>query len=149
MPNYNRTILAGHMTRDPETRGNPPVCNFGLAVNRKWKSAAGIDKEEVLFIDCAAFGKTGEAIARHLTKGRAVLLEGRLRMETWEDRNTGAKRSKIGLIVDSFVFLSGPQDSAGDPPEQYRGTRQTAAAAADPTPPYGPDPVFNEEDIPF
>ncbi len=105
MPNFNRVILAGHLTRDPELRytpGGTSVCAFGLATNRKWTGKDGKETEEKLFIDCAAFGKPGDVIAEYMAKGRALLVEGRLKLDQWDDKNGGGKRSKISVIVESF-----------------------------------------------
>lgn len=109
MPSYNKTILMGHMTRDPETRNlqsGSAVCNFGLAVNKKWKDRDGNQKEEVCFVDCAAFGRTAEVIAQYFKKGDAIFVEGSLRLETWESQD-GGKRSKHSVTVDRFEFVGG------------------------------------------
>jgi single-strand DNA-binding protein len=109
--NFNKAIIAGHMTRDPETRqaGEHTVCNFGLASSRK--RAGG---EEVLFIDCTAWNKTAEIIQQYCNKGSAILVEGHLRLEKWDDKTTGAKRSKITLTVESFQFGGGPKGDQQD-----------------------------------
>lgn len=110
MPSFNKLILVGHVTRDPELRYTPnqkEVVKFGLAVNRKWG-----DKEEVLFIDVTMFGKRGAAFAEHNKKGAAVLVEGRLTLESWE--KDGQKRSKHAMIADEWQFMGGKQD-AKDP----------------------------------
>jgi single-strand DNA-binding protein len=107
MASYNKVILMGHLTRDPqggELPSGTPVCEFGLAVNRHWKDAQGGAKEEVLFIDCTAFGKVGQAIATHLTKGRAIHVEGHLKLDQWQAED-GGKRSKIRVIVEQFRFV--------------------------------------------
>ena len=108
MASYNKVILMGNLTRDPELRTLPntqtQVCDFSLAVNRRWKDAGGADREEVLFIDCAAFGKTGQTIGESLTKGRPIHIEGRLRFEQWEQED-GQKRSKIRVVVEQFRFV--------------------------------------------
>jgi single-strand DNA-binding protein len=107
MASFNRVILMGNLTRDPEIRYLPSqtaVCDFSLAVNRKWKDADGGDHEEVLFIDCAAFGKTGQTIGESLTKGRPIHIEGRLKFEQWEQED-GQRRSKIRVVVEQFRFV--------------------------------------------
>ncbi len=107
MPNYNRVILAGHLTRDPVLRtlpGGTSVCDFGLAVNRRWRTQTGEQKEEVCFVDCSAFGKAADAIARYVTKGRALLVEGRLKFDQWTDKDNN-KRSKHSVTVETFTFL--------------------------------------------
>lgn len=117
MPSYNRVILAGHLVRDPELRFTPKgtaVCKIGLAVNRTWKTETGEKKEEVTFIDIDAFGKQAETIGQYLKKGRAVLIEGRLKLDQWEDKQTQQKRSKLGVALESFQFLGG-KDSETSP----------------------------------
>jgi len=107
MASYNRVILMGNLTRDPEIKYLPSqtvVCDFALAINRRWKDADGGDHEEVLFIDCAAFGKTGQTIGETLTKGRPIHIEGRLKFEQWEQED-GQRRSKIRVVVEQFRFV--------------------------------------------
>jgi single-strand DNA-binding protein len=120
MASYNRVILMGNLTRDPELRTLPnsetQVCDFALAVNRQWKDAGGEAREEVLFIDCAAFGKTGQMIGENLTKGRPIHIEGRLKFEQWEQED-GQRRSKIRVVVEQFRFVDrkpGNGQSAGN-----------------------------------
>jgi single-strand DNA-binding protein len=107
MASYNRVILMGNLTRDPVLRMLPnsetPVCDFSLAVNRRWKDGAGETREDVLFIDCAAFGKTGQTIGENLTKGRPVHIEGRLKLDRWDQ--DGQSRSKIRVVVEQFRFV--------------------------------------------
>jgi single-strand DNA-binding protein len=108
MPSLNKVLLMGHLTRDPELRVTPKgtaICQFGLAINRQWKTEAGEKQEEVLFVDLEAWGKTGETIAKYLHKGRGIYVEGRLKLDQWEDKNTKEKRSKMKVVVDSFQFL--------------------------------------------
>lgn len=108
MASYNRVILMGNLTRDPELRTLPnsqtQVCDFALAVNRRWKDADGGDREEVVFIDCAAFGKTAQTIGENLTKGRPIHVEGRLKFEQWEQED-GQRRNKIRVVVEQFRFV--------------------------------------------
>lgn len=108
MANYNKVILMGNLTRNPELRTLPhsetSVCVFSLAVNRQWKDSAGDVREEVLFIDCAAFGKTAQLIGEHLAKGRPVHVEGHLKLDQWEQED-GQRRSKISVIVEQFRFV--------------------------------------------
>src|SRR3954471_14187497 len=116
MANYNKIILVGNLTRDPQLKYLPSqmaVCDFGLAVNHKFKTKTGEDREEVLFIDCSCFGKGAEIINQYCTKGKQLLVEGRLKYDTWEDKQGGGKRSKHSVVVDNFQFLGGPRDSAG------------------------------------
>jgi len=116
MSSYNKVILMGNLTRDVEIRhaGSTAVGNFGLAVNRKYKTQAGEQREEVAFVECTAWGKTAEIMAQYLGKGRAVMLEGRLVQDVWEDKNGGGKRSKLSVVVESFQFVDSGQGGGGD-----------------------------------
>jgi|TARA_R110002073_G_scaffold104622_5_gene236813 single-strand DNA-binding protein len=108
MASFNKVMLMGNLTRDIEIRHTPSntaVGNFGLAVNRKYKTQSGEQREEVAFIDCEAWGRTAEVMAQYLSKGRPVFVEGRLKFDQWEDRNGGGKRSKLSVVVDNFQFI--------------------------------------------
>jgi single-strand DNA-binding protein len=151
MANFNKVILAGNLTRDPELRYTPKgtaIAKITLAVNRTWKSESGESKEEVTFVDVDAFGRQAEVIGQYLKKGRPLLVEGRLRYETWEDKQTNAKRSKLGVVLESFQFLdSGRGDGAGgaDAPRAPR----PATAPAGPEPGPEPAPPPEDDDVPF
>ncbi len=110
MASYNKVILMGNLVRDPELGQLPnsqtSVCEFTLAVNRRWKDSRDETREETLFIDCTAFGKQAQAIGTHLAKGRPIHLEGHLKLDTWEAQD-GSKRSKVRVIVEQFRFLDG------------------------------------------
>lgn len=119
------------------------ICGFGLAVNRKWKTETGDEKEEVTFVDVTAFGKQAEVIAQYLKKGNPLFLEGRLKLDQWDDKKTGEKRSKLAVVLESFQFLP-------------RGEKQQAAprpkiTAADipELPPGVAEKLNNEDDVPF
>ncbi|MCK6455978.1 MAG: single-stranded DNA-binding protein [Phycisphaerae bacterium] len=146
MANYNKVILAGNLTRDPQLSYLPsstPVVDFGLAINRKWKSPDGADREETCFVDCRCFGRGAETINKYMTKGQPILVEGRLRYEQWESKE-GQKRNKLSVVVDQFQFLGGPRrDGAGGEP---RGTGRAAPVEAE-APPGGDVDVGDE--IPF
>ena len=117
MASFNRIFLMGNLTRDPQLSYLPsqtPVVDFGLAVNRKWKSREGEDKEEVCFVDCRAFGRMAENINKYLTKGRPLFVEGRLTLDTWTAKD-GTKRSRHRVTVERFQFLPG---SAGQHPQE-------------------------------
>ena len=120
MASFNKVILVGNLTRDPELRYTPKgtaVAKLGLAVNRKWTSESGEQREEVTFVDIDAFGKQAETISQYLKKGRPILVEGRLRLDTWDDKQTGQKRSKLGVVLDNFQFLdSGNRSAEGAAP---------------------------------
>lgn len=118
MNGFNKVILAGNLTRDPELRYTPSgtaIAKFGLAVNRKWKDSQTNEmKEEVTFIDIDAFGRQAETIGQYLKKGRPILLEGRLKLDQWDDKQTQQKRSKLGVVLESFSFLDGGSREGGD-----------------------------------
>lgn len=118
MSNYNKVILMGRLTRDIELRNIPSgqaVANFGLAINRKWKAKDGSDGEETTFVDCEAWGKTAEVMAEYLARGRPVLIEGRLKLDQWQDKD-GGNRSKLGVVVDTFQFVDSKPDSGSAAP---------------------------------
>lgn len=113
MANLNKVLLMGNLTRDPELRYLPsgqPVCKLGLAVNRKWRdNQSGEMKEQTCFVDASAFGRQGETIAKYMTKGRPIFIEGRLDFRSWEGQD-GQKRSKLEVVVENFQFLGGRQE---------------------------------------
>ena len=109
MASFNKVILVGNLTRDPELRYTPSgtaIAKIGLAVNRTWKSGdTGESREEVTFVDVDAFGRQAETIGQYLKKGRPILVEGRLRLDQWDDKQTGQKRSRLGVVLENFQFL--------------------------------------------
>lgn len=110
----NKTMLGGRLTRDPEVRktgGNKSVCNFGLAINHRFKGADGQTKDDTVFVDCECWGRTAELVGQYLKKGSAAFCEGRLKLDVWDDKE-GNKRSKLKVVVDSVQFLGGKQDDA-------------------------------------
>ena len=132
MANYNRVILMGNLTRDPQLSYLPsqtPVVELGLAVNRKWKGQDGQQREETCFVDCKAFGKQAEVMNQYLSKGRPVLIEGRLQFSAWEDKE-GNKRSKLRVVVENFQFIGGGQGGGGQySPGQSRQQQAPASQA--------------------
>jgi single-strand DNA-binding protein len=124
MPNYNRIVMIGHLTRDPQLSYTPnqtAVVDFGIATNRKWQDGSGQQREEVCFIDCRGFGKTAENINKFFQKGRAILVEGRLTFDQWEDKNGGGKRSKHRITVESWTFVGG-DGQRNEPADQQQPT---------------------------
>ncbi len=116
MASFNKVIFMGHVTRDPQLKYTPSqtaVVEFGLAANRKFKVQEE-QREEVCFVDCAAFGKAAETINQYVKKGKPLLVEGRLKFDTWEDKQNGSKRSKLSIVVDSFQFIGGNGEAADD-----------------------------------
>ncbi len=168
MANYNRIILVGNLTRDPQLRYLPSqmaVVDFGLAVNHKYRTKTGEDREEVMFIDCSAFGRGAEVINQYCQKGRPLLVEGRLKLDSWEDKQGGGKRHKHVVVVDNFQLLGGrgeggpPASEAGaeDQPRPNRAPpvrpAPSATRGAPPQPaaeqPFPDEQQFKDDDIPF
>jgi single-strand DNA-binding protein len=151
MAGFNKVILLGNLTRDPQLRylpSNTAVCEFGLAVNRRWRDREGNQKEEVCFVDLSAFGRQGETINQYVTKGRSLLVEGHLRFDSWTGQD-GQRRSKLTVVVDNFQFVGGRGEGTGGPPGtddrvSAPAPRQSAPpdASQEPQPPSG-------DDIPF
>ena len=152
MANFNKVILAGNLTRDPELRYTPKglaIAKLGLAINRTWKNEAGETKEEATFVDVDAFGRTAEVIGQYLKKGRPILMEGRLRLDQWDDKQTGQKRSKLGVVLESFQFMDSGSRADGAPAEGSRG-RPPASPAPQAPEGSGPEAAGPEEDdVPF
>ena len=161
MPSLNKVLLMGNLTRDPELRVTPkgtPICQFSLAINRQFKMESGESREEVIYVDVEAWGKQGETIAKYVTKGRPLYVEGRLRLDQWEDKNTKEKRSRMKVVLEQFQFLGdsrggggggGPAASSefdqtgGGSPERHAPPPRSSGPAK----PAGGDNV--EEDVPF
>ena len=151
MANFNKVILAGNLTRDPELRYTPKgtaVAKIGLAINRKWRSETGEMKEETTFVDVDCFGKTAETVGQYLKKGRPILIEGRLRYETWEDKQSGQKRSKLGVVMESFQFIDSNRGDGGGASEVPR-PRPAAASPAPATEGGEADAPPEGDDVPF
>lgn len=144
MANFNKVLLMGNLTRDPELRYTPKgtaVATIGVAVNRRWKDETGQQREETTFVDVDSFGRTAENIGQYFKKGRPIFIEGRLRYQTWEDKQSGQKRSKLSVTMENFQFVDSQRsgDGAGDAPR----SRPAAAPDSSETPP--PE----EDDVPF
>ena len=125
MASYNKVFLMGNLTRDPQVKHLPNqmvVAEFGLAVNRRYKTATGEDKEEVAFVDCSAFGRQAETISQYCTKGKPIFVEGRLKFDTWDDKGGAGKRSKLTVVVENFQFLGrAGEDGAGNGAATFGG----------------------------
>ena len=109
MAQLNKVFLIGNLTRDPELRVTPkgtPICQFGLAVNRQYKDESGATRDETAFIDIEAWGKQAELVSKYLQKGSPAFIEGRLRFDSWEDKQSGQKRNKLKVVLDNVQFLS-------------------------------------------
>lgn len=180
MASFNKVILMGNLTRDPQMKYLPSqtaVVEFGVACNRKFKTATGEDKEEVTFVDCTSFGKQAEVINQYFTKGKPIFIEGRLKYDTWEDKQGGGKRHKLTVVIENFQFVgsreggggggggggfddqAGGGGGGGGGGYAQRGASRPAAAARAPAPrpaaapqpeaPFSEDQQFKDDDIPF
>src|SRR5438105_8908200 len=153
MASFNKVILAGNLTRDPELRYTPKgmaIAKLGLAINRTWKNEAGETKEEVTFVDVDSFGRQAEVIAQYFKKGRPILVEGRLRLDQWDDKQTGQKRTKLGVVLEGFSFID---SNRGDGNNAAEAPRARAAAApvpaAVPEAPEAEAAPPEQDDVPF
>lgn len=151
MANFNRVILAGNLTRDPELRYTPKgvaIAKITLAINRTWKSETGETKEEVTFVDVDAFGRQAEVVGQFMKKGRPFLVEGRLKLDQWEDKNTHQKQSKLKVVLEGFSFIDSNRGDSAAP----AGARPAAAPAATseaPPPAEAAAAEPEQDDVPF
>lgn len=153
MANYNKVMLMGNLTRDPQLSYTPnqlAVVDFGLAINRKWKGQDGSQREDTCFVDCTAFGRSAENINKYLSKGNGVFVEGRLTFDSWTGQD-GTKRSKLKVTVENFQFLprgGGGQGQGnggqGGPDVHREDQQQSPDHGGSQVPPQGGD-----DDIPF
>jgi single-strand DNA-binding protein len=152
MANFNKVILAGNLTRDPELRYTPKgtaVARITLAVNRVYTSGEGGEKkEEVSFVDVDVWGRQAEVIAQYMKKGRPLLVEGRLKQDTWEDKNTKQKQSKLKVVLESFSFIDTNRGEGGGAAEAPR-PRPAAAGSSAPAPEGGDAEPPPDDDVPF
>jgi single-strand DNA-binding protein len=155
MANFNKVILAGNLTRDPELRYTPKgtaIAKIGLAINRTWKTETGESKEEVTFVDVDAFGRQAEVIAQYMKKGRPFLVEGRLKLDQWEDKNTHQKQSKLKVVLEGFSFIDskgGDSGTSSDAPRARPAAAAAPAAADAPAPAEVEAPEPEQDDVPF
>ena len=166
MANFNKVILAGNLTRDPQLSYTPnqtAVCEFGMAINRKWRGGDGQQREDTCFVDCQAWGKTGEIINQYMSKGRPLLVEGRLTYDAWEGKD-GQNRSRLRVTVENFQFLGGQGGGSqggggqgGGYQQEHRSPAPQAPQAPPPPAPqappapqgdYAPGPQQSYDDIP-
>jgi single-strand DNA-binding protein len=151
MANFNRVILAGNLTRDPELRYTPKgvaIAKITLAINRTWKTETGEAKEEVTFVDVDAFGRQAEVVGQYMKKGRPFLVEGRLKLDQWEDKNTHQKQSKLKVVLEGFSFIDTKGADGGIPSDAPR-SRPAAAPAVTPAAAESEAPEPEQDDVPF
>jgi len=147
---YNKVILAGRLTRETELSFTPsqtPVCQFGLAIGRSRKDkTTGQEIKETTFVDCVSFGKQAETIHQYFSKGMAILIDGRLKFESWQDKQNGQQRTKLKVIVEGFQFVERKQQAAQEP--LYAPQTPPGAQAPAQQPAYEP-PQIPDDSIPF
>ena len=152
---YNKVFLLGNLTRDPEVRYTPKgsaVADLGIAVNRQYTLDSGEKREEVTFVDVTFWGRTAEVAGEYLKKGRSVFIEGRLQLDTWDDKQSGQKRSKLKVIGEMMQMLGGRPGGGGggasdEPEEPPRGRSNSGGRSAPPK--NAPPPEPDDDDIPF
>ncbi len=159
MANFNKVLLMGNLTRDPEVRYTPKgtaIANIGLAVNRTWTNENGEKKEEVTFVDVEVWGRQAETMGQYLSKGRPLFVEGRLKLDSWDDKETGQKRSKLKVVCEHFQFLGAPKAGAefsDQPPADDKPQRGAAQGGRPPAPAREgeetPPPPAQDDNIPF
>jgi single-strand DNA-binding protein len=154
MASFNKVILMGNLTRDPELRYTPKgtaIAKIGLAVNRVWTNEAGEKKEEVTFVDVDIFGRTAENVGQYMRKGRPILIEGRLKLDQWDDKQTGQKKSKLGVVAETVQFLGSANGGGGEggAPAAARPARPSPGPSAPPTEPPDSDGPPESDDVPF
>ncbi len=154
MRGFSKAIVAGNVTRDPEMRATPSgaqACNFTIAVNRVFRGSDGEQQEQTSFIDCVAWGRSGETISQYVKRGSGLIVSGRIEQRSWEDKTSGQRRSRTEIVVDDFSFVGGG-DGAG---RSAGGSRASKASAPAPVedeivPDDMPeDEAINLDDIPF
>src|ERR1700676_4302695 len=154
MANLNRVLLIGNLTRDPELRYTPKgtaVTEIGLAVNRIYSGEDGEKKEETTFVDVTLWARQAEIAGQYLKKGRPVFIEGRLQLDTWDDKQTGQKRSRLRVVAENLQLLGSRQDSEGSSSSSSYPRRTPSASTPPPARPEPRDPDLDAEpdDIPF
>ena len=155
MASFNKVILLGNLTRDPEVRYTPKgsaVCDLGIAVNRVYTTDSGEKREEATFVDVTLWGRTAEIAGEYLKKGRPVFIEGRLQLDSWDDKQTGQKRSKLKVIGETMQLLGGgrPGGATAAVPAEAAGEDQQTGGAKTSAPPKPSAPAAPDEDeIPF
>lgn len=159
MRGFSKAIITGNLTRDPELRSTSngrSICRFSVAVNRVYRDANGDQKEEVSYIDCSAWGPLGEMINKYARKGTGVLVSGRLRQDSWDDKTSGQKRYRLEVVVEDFNFVGGGRDNDGavasstSAGSKNSGSSSTTATnPVDDIPEDIPEGEISLDDVPF
>lgn len=151
MASFNKVLLLGNLTRDPEVRYTPKgsaVCDLGIALNRVYTTDSGEKREEVTFVDVTLWGRTAEVAGEYLKKGRPIFIEGRLQLDSWDDKQTGQKRSKLKVIGESMHLLGG-RAGGGAPAEAGEGEDRQSSGRTTPPPKPSTAAAPDEDEIPF
>ncbi|MDR2430174.1 MAG: single-stranded DNA-binding protein [Puniceicoccales bacterium] len=155
MASYNKVILAGNLTRDPELRTYPNgtvIAKFGLAVNRRYTTKEGEARDDTLFVDIDSFGKQAEVIGKYCTKGSAILIDGHLKLDQWQDKTTNEKRNRLVVVLDTFTFIGGRGDATAAGGGNTASYDDSAPPPRRPAAPPRASTATNdsiEEDVPF
>ena len=152
MASFNKVILLGNLTRDPEVRYTPKgsaVCDLGIAVNRQYTLDSGEKREEVTFVDVVLWSRLAEIAGEYLKKGRPIFIEGRLQLDTWDDKQSGQKRSKLRVIGETMQLLGGRPPAAGGAAEGGEGSKEARSSKPAPPPKAGAPAEPDDDEIPF
>lgn len=154
MASFNKVILLGNLTRDPEVRYTPKgtaVAELGMAINRVYTAESGEKREETTFVDVTLWGRTAEIAGEYLKKGRPVFIEGRLQLDTWDDKQTGQKRSKLKVVGEGLQLIGGrPGGGGGGGGDEEGSSAPRSSSSSRPAPPPRPAPSAPDDDeIPF
>ena len=154
MRGFSKAIITGNLTRDPELRTTPSgssVCSFSVAVNRTFRDANGEQKDSVSFLDCSAWGKLGETISQYAKKGTSVLVSGRLEQHSWDDKNTGQKRSRVEIVVEDFNFIGGGnrEGNSNSYPNSASSSTEPSPESNDSVPDDIPEGEIDLSEVPF
>ena len=152
MASFNKVILLGNLTRDPEVRYTPKgsaVCDLGIAINRQYTLDSGEKREEVTFVDVVLWARLAEIAGEYLKKGRPIFIEGRLQLDTWDDKQSGQKRSKLRVIGETMQLLGGRPPAAGGAAEGGEGSKEARSSKPAPPPKAGAAAEPDDDEIPF
>ena len=151
MASFNKVLLLGNLTRDPEVRYTPKgsaVCDLGVAVNRVYTTDSGEKREEATFVEVTLWGRTAEVAGEYLKKGRPIFIEGRLQLDSWDDKQTGQKRSKLKVIGETMQLLGG-RTGGGAPADAGESEDRQPSGRTTPPPKPSTSAAPDEDEIPF
>jgi len=154
MRGFSKAIVAGNVVRDPEMRttgSGSQVCSFAIAVNRSYKDSSGNQQDQVSYLDCVAWGKSAEIICQYVHKGSSLLVSGRLEQRSWEDKNSGQRRSRVEIIIEDFSFIGGTNGggNANSSNNNSSSAASSASTSDDIVPDDVPEDQINLDEIPF